>query len=58
MVLGSLCVGSSFQYDLFKIPHVLSQISESWSYPPLNDTAEAASRVREALAERGWRLRT
>ncbi|XP_010245896.1 PREDICTED: mitochondrial fission protein ELM1 [Nelumbo nucifera] len=32
-------------------------ISESWSYPPLNDTAEAASRVREALAERGWRLR-
>ncbi|KAJ4965254.1 hypothetical protein NE237_017103 [Protea cynaroides] len=31
-------------------------ISESWSYPPLNDTAEAASRVREALAERGWRL--
>ncbi|XP_030458683.1 mitochondrial fission protein ELM1 [Syzygium oleosum] len=33
-------------------------ISESWSYPPLNDTAEAASRVREALAERGWRLRT
>ncbi|XP_048137100.1 mitochondrial fission protein ELM1 isoform X2 [Rhodamnia argentea] len=33
-------------------------ILESWSYPPLNDTAEAASRVREALAERGWRLRT
>ncbi|XP_044483395.1 mitochondrial fission protein ELM1 [Mangifera indica] len=32
-------------------------MSESWSYPPLNDTAEAANRVHEALAERGWRLR-
>ncbi|KAG8488624.1 hypothetical protein CXB51_016583 [Gossypium anomalum] len=32
-------------------------IAESWSYPPLNDTAEAASQVREALAERGWRVR-
>lgn len=32
-------------------------ISESWSYPPLNDTAEAASRVCEAVAERGWQLR-
>ncbi|RZC78314.1 hypothetical protein C5167_002503 [Papaver somniferum] len=32
-------------------------ISESWSYPPLNDTAEAAKRVQEAIAERGWRLR-
>eukprot|EP00268_Persea_americana_P036040 TRINITY_DN3552_c1_g1_i1.p1 TRINITY_DN3552_c1_g1~~TRINITY_DN3552_c1_g1_i1.p1 ORF type:complete len:426 (-),score=59.71 TRINITY_DN3552_c1_g1_i1:301-1578(-) len=32
-------------------------ISESWSYPPLNDTADAANRVREALAERGWTLR-
>ncbi|KAK3023644.1 hypothetical protein RJ639_044763 [Escallonia herrerae] len=32
-------------------------ISESWSYPPLNDTAEAANRVHEALANRGWRLR-
>ncbi|KAB2606454.1 mitochondrial fission protein ELM1-like [Pyrus ussuriensis x Pyrus communis] len=32
-------------------------ISESWSYPPLNETAEAASRVHKALAERGWRLR-
>ncbi|KAK1274766.1 hypothetical protein QJS04_geneDACA011724 [Acorus gramineus] len=31
-------------------------ISDSWSYPPLNDTLEAASRVREALAERGWTL--
>ncbi|KAJ7981195.1 Mitochondrial fission protein ELM1 [Quillaja saponaria] len=33
-------------------------ISESWSYPPLNDTAKAARRVQEVLAERGWRLRT
>ncbi|XWS52825.1 hypothetical protein CRYUN_Cryun11dG0105400 [Craigia yunnanensis] len=32
-------------------------IAESWSYPPLNDTAEAANRVREALFERGWRVR-
>ncbi|KAM7274341.1 hypothetical protein ACFE04_029005 [Oxalis oulophora] len=32
-------------------------ISESWSYPPLNDTTEAAKRVRTALAERGWRVR-
>uniref|UniRef100_A0A5B6ZND0 Mitochondrial fission protein ELM1 n=1 Tax=Davidia involucrata TaxID=16924 RepID=A0A5B6ZND0_DAVIN len=35
----------------------LENMSESWSYPPLNDTAEAANRVHEALAERGWRLR-
>lgn len=33
-------------------------MSESWSYPPLSDTTEAASRVREALAERGWRLQS
>lgn len=32
-------------------------ISESWSYPPLNDTADAAKRVREALAARGWKLK-
>eukprot|EP00252_Welwitschia_mirabilis_P002203 TRINITY_DN12103_c0_g1_i2.p1 TRINITY_DN12103_c0_g1~~TRINITY_DN12103_c0_g1_i2.p1 ORF type:complete len:425 (-),score=67.16 TRINITY_DN12103_c0_g1_i2:103-1377(-) len=32
-------------------------ISESWGYPPLNDNAEAASRVREALAEEGWSIR-
>ncbi|GKD59761.1 mitochondrial fission protein ELM1, partial [Tanacetum coccineum] len=31
----------------------LEDMSESWSYPPLNDTAEAANRVHEALAERG-----
>ncbi|XAR64734.1 hypothetical protein NMG60_11008536 [Bertholletia excelsa] len=31
-------------------------VSEGWSYPPLNDTAEAASRVIEALADRGWIL--
>ncbi|CAK9159089.1 unnamed protein product [Ilex paraguariensis] len=35
----------------------LEDMSEIWSYPPLNDTAEAANRVHEALAERGWRLR-
>ncbi|KAJ1440717.1 Mitochondrial fission protein ELM1-like [Sesbania bispinosa] len=28
-------------------------ISESWSYPPLNETADAAKRVHEALAARG-----
>ncbi|XP_047332321.1 mitochondrial fission protein ELM1-like [Impatiens glandulifera] len=28
-------------------------ISNVWRYPPLNDTAEAANRVVEALAERG-----
>ncbi|CAI0544163.1 unnamed protein product [Linum tenue] len=32
-------------------------ISESWSYPPLNDTAEAARRVVEALAQRDLTLR-
>ena len=35
----------------------LFQISESWSYPPLNDTAEVARRVHEVLAERGLRVR-
>ncbi|KAL6966839.1 serine/threonine protein kinase [Sarracenia purpurea var. burkii] len=35
----------------------LEDMSESWSYPPLNDTAESANRVRDSLAERGWRLR-
>ncbi|CAM8952549.1 unnamed protein product [Rhodiola kirilowii] len=29
-------------------------ISVTWSYPPLNDTVEAANRLREALAEKGW----
>ncbi|KAL9228599.1 hypothetical protein vseg_004158 [Gypsophila vaccaria] len=32
-------------------------ISESWSYPPLNDTAEAVSKIHQALALRGWTLR-
>uniref|UniRef100_A0A2C9VYD3 Uncharacterized protein n=1 Tax=Manihot esculenta TaxID=3983 RepID=A0A2C9VYD3_MANES len=32
-------------------------ISVSWSYPPLNDTAEAACGVHEALAAQGLRLR-
>ncbi|XP_055812342.1 mitochondrial fission protein ELM1-like isoform X2 [Solanum dulcamara] len=31
-------------------------ISESWSYSPLNDTKEAAAHVIKALAVRGWRL--
>uniref|UniRef100_A0A7N0TGU2 Mitochondrial fission protein ELM1 n=1 Tax=Kalanchoe fedtschenkoi TaxID=63787 RepID=A0A7N0TGU2_KALFE len=29
-------------------------ITKTWTYPPLNDTKEAANRVQEALAERGW----
>ncbi|CAE6114683.1 unnamed protein product [Arabidopsis arenosa] len=33
-------------------------MSESWSYPPLNDTAEAATRIRRELAARGWSLRS
>ncbi|KHN21164.1 Hypothetical protein glysoja_006643 [Glycine soja] len=32
-------------------------ISESWSYPPLTDTADAAKKVHEALAARGWKLK-
>lgn len=32
-------------------------MSVSWSYPPLIDTAEAANRIHQALAERGWVLR-
>ncbi|ONK57474.1 uncharacterized protein A4U43_C09F880 [Asparagus officinalis] len=35
----------------------LEDISNSWSYPPLNEAAYVAKRVREALAERGWTLR-
>lgn len=31
-------------------------ITESWSYPPLNDTAEAASQVISALTQRGWTI--
>ncbi|KAB2034845.1 hypothetical protein E1A91_D04G114700v1 [Gossypium mustelinum] len=31
-------------------------ISESWSYTPLNDTAEAASQVMKALAAQGWTI--
>ncbi|KAG2566114.1 hypothetical protein PVAP13_7NG212317 [Panicum virgatum] len=34
----------------------LEDMSDSWSYPPLNDAADVAARVREALAQRGWRL--
>ncbi|CAM0945720.1 unnamed protein product [Alopecurus aequalis] len=32
----------------------LEDISNSWSYPPLNDAIEVATRVREVIAERGW----
>ncbi|KAJ0027492.1 hypothetical protein Pint_36068 [Pistacia integerrima] len=31
-------------------------MSENWSYSPLNDLAEAASQVNATLAERGWRI--
>ncbi|XP_019425237.1 PREDICTED: mitochondrial fission protein ELM1-like [Lupinus angustifolius] len=31
-------------------------ITESWSYPPLNDTAQAARQVIAALAQRGWTI--
>ncbi|WVZ85555.1 hypothetical protein U9M48_032470 [Paspalum notatum var. saurae] len=34
----------------------LEDMSDSWSYPPLNDAADVAARVREVLAERGWML--
>lgn len=34
----------------------LEDMSDSWSYPPLNDAIDVAARVREVLAERGWRL--
>ncbi|KAF7804272.1 mitochondrial fission protein ELM1-like isoform X1 [Senna tora] len=33
-------------------------MTDSWSYPPLNDTAEAANQVVTALAQRGWTIRT
>ncbi|KAI4300514.1 hypothetical protein L6164_033884 [Bauhinia variegata] len=33
-------------------------IAESCSYPPLNDTAEAASQVIAGIAQRGWTIRT
>ncbi|XP_024190858.1 mitochondrial fission protein ELM1 isoform X3 [Rosa chinensis] len=31
-------------------------MSKCWTYVPLNDTAEAASQVIKALAERGWSI--
>lgn len=33
-------------------------MSQSWSYPTLNDTAEAAIAVKAALSERGWSILT
>ncbi|RLN07277.1 mitochondrial fission protein ELM1 [Panicum miliaceum] len=32
----------------------LEDISNSWSYAPLNDAIEVATRVSEVIAERGW----
>lgn len=43
-------------FSLHSFHYVNPQISETWSYPPLNDTAEAAARVNEAVAQRGWRI--
>ncbi|CAD6260999.1 unnamed protein product [Miscanthus lutarioriparius] len=34
----------------------LEDMSDSWSYPPLNDAADVAARVREVLVQRGWKL--
>ncbi|XP_047328529.1 mitochondrial fission protein ELM1-like [Impatiens glandulifera] len=34
----------------------LEDMSESWSYPPLNDTADAAKKVHETLAKHGWKI--
>lgn len=34
----------------------VEDMSESWSYPPLDDNVEAASRVRQAIAEHGWSI--
>ena len=42
-------------YRLFRNTFAL-QMRDSWSYPPLNDTFDAAKRIRGALAERGWSL--
>ncbi|KAI5425412.1 mitochondrial fission protein ELM1 [Lathyrus oleraceus] len=35
----------------------MENITESWYYSPLNDTAEAATQVIAALAQRGWTIR-
>ncbi|KAI4322444.1 hypothetical protein L6164_022138 [Bauhinia variegata] len=43
---------------IYRVRETNYQISESWSYPPLNDTADATRRVHKALAERGWKLKT
>nr|CAB3446815.1 unnamed protein product [Digitaria exilis] len=38
-------------------PHYLQLfISSSWSYPPLNDSAEVAHCICEAIAEQGWKI--
>ncbi|KAJ6808167.1 mitochondrial fission protein ELM1-like [Iris pallida] len=53
---------SAFQKTLRQLGLVrpftgLEDISNSWSYPPLNDAAVVVTRVRDALAQRGWTLR-
>ncbi|KAI4373603.1 hypothetical protein MLD38_011712 [Melastoma candidum] len=53
-----LCITSPSCNRSFCFCSINIQVSESWSYPPLNDTAEAVARVRETLEKRGWRLRT
>ncbi|CAI0544165.1 unnamed protein product [Linum tenue] len=47
----------SYPFHDMSLLYLWLQISESWSYPPLNDTAEAARRVVEALAQRDLTLR-
>ncbi|GJN27691.1 hypothetical protein PR202_gb15733 [Eleusine coracana subsp. coracana] len=32
----------------------LEDMSDCWSYPPLNDALDVAARVRDVLAQRGW----
>lgn len=49
-----LLTEKAFLLDSFY--YVNPQISEAWTYPPLNDTAEAAAQVNEAVAQRGWRI--
>lgn len=46
----NLCTANNCQHSLN------SQMSNAWSYPPLNDAAEVASQVRDILAKRGLAL--
>ena len=56
ILVANLSYFLGFSLILF-LGFFIIQMSETWGYPPLNDTAEAASRVHKALAERGWRIR-